>query len=190
MLTNLFLDHKYNEVFRVPNRVKAHSGMDYEISDRIASGGNAVVHRAIEKISGEEYAIKIQLSLSPKRLLRFQREVELLQQVRHEQLISYVDHGESIANFTRRLPKGKRSEPEEKTLAFLVMPLAESNLTEVLGRNTGKLPYEDYIGQFKGLARALSTLHEKAVHRDIKPENILVKGETWMLSDFGLCKFH
>ena len=27
------------------------------------------------------------------------------------------------------------------------------------------------------------------IHRDIKPENILIKGETWVLSDFGLCSF-
>ncbi len=32
-------------------------------------------------------------------------------------------------------------------------------------------------------------MHQKAIHRDIKPENILIKGDTWFLSDLGLCKY-
>ena len=32
-------------------------------------------------------------------------------------------------------------------------------------------------------------IHQFSIHRDIKPENILIKGETWVLSDFGLCEF-
>ena len=44
-------------------------------------------------------------------------------------------------------------------------------------------------GQYRGLSEALAKLHESAIHRDIKPENILVCGSSWVLSDFGLCKF-
>lgn len=49
--------------------------------------------------------------------------------------------------------------------------------------------YEEYAPQFRGLCEALEVLHQFAIHRDIKPENILIKGETWVLSDFGLCSF-
>ena len=53
----------------------------------------------------------------------------------------------------------------------------------------GPMSYEQYAGQFRGLAGALASLHgnAEAVHRDIKPENILVLGERWLLSDYGLC---
>jgi len=32
-------------------------------------------------------------------------------------------------------------------------------------------------------------LHQYAIHRDIKPNNILIIGERWLLSDYGLCAF-
>lgn len=69
------------------------------------------------------------------------------------------------------------------------MELADCNLQEVIHKEEGPLTYERYAGQFRGLAGALATLHSKAVHRDIKPENILVAGERWLLSDYGLCTF-
>ncbi len=187
MAIDLFLNHKRSEVFRISEKVKASSGKEYEISDRVDCGGNAVVYRCVETISGEEFAIKFHLSLAPKRKQRFLREIELLRQIQHEQLIKYIDHGEVTGSMGEKW--SGRTLPRDVRLAFLVMPLADSNLATLL-RGNGNLLYEDYIGQFKGLARALSVLHQKAVHRDIKPENILVMGETWMLSDFGLCKFH
>ena len=69
------------------------------------------------------------------------------------------------------------------------MELAERNLQDVLRDEAAPLSYEQYAGQFRGLAGALATLHSFAVHRDIKPENILVAGERWLLSDYGLCTF-
>lgn len=50
-----------------------------------------------------------------------------------------------------------------------------------------KIPTAIYLQQFIGLANALVKINKKAIHRDIKPENILVVGDTWVISDFGLC---
>lgn len=185
MAIELFLDHRSQLVFRVEERICAVSGGSYEITERIACGGNAVVHECIDLVSGDTFAVKFQLSNNSKRRSRFDREIDLLKQIKHEQLISYVDDGEvaaSIRDFGRN--RGTC------LIAFVVMPLADSNLFKVLRSGAMRPRYEEYIGQFKGLARALSALHERAIHRDIKPENILVKGETWLLSDFGLCKFN
>ena len=65
------------------------------------------------------------------------------------------------------------------------MSKAEMSLEEYLKSNT--LDYSEYTGQFLGILEALNAIHEYAIHRDIKPENILVQGDTWLLSDFGLC---
>ena len=68
------------------------------------------------------------------------------------------------------------------------MDLADCNLTKKMQNKHVKVPYEEYAGQFRGLANALSRLHNiGVVHRDIKPENILVVGDRLILSDFGLC---
>ena len=69
------------------------------------------------------------------------------------------------------------------------MPRAESNLADLVNREQNDLSFDRIAGQFRGLSEALAVLHEHALHRDIKPENILIRGETWILSDFGLCKF-
>lgn len=186
MSTYLFLDSMHNEKFRMAEKFSSISGHRYEISDRIDCGGNAVVHRCVDVISGDEYAVKIQLIVTSKRLRRFEREVELLRVSKHDQLVSYVDHGKIVATHIRG--RGRSRQESRVDLLFVVMPLAESNLKNLIQKQRAPLQFVDYIGQFKGLARALGVLHEKAIHRDIKPENILVKGETWMLSDYGLCE--
>lgn len=68
------------------------------------------------------------------------------------------------------------------------MEKADRNLLDYMKSNE-KPEYEEYAPQFRGLCEALAVLHQFAIHRDIKPENILIKGETWVLSDFGLCSF-
>jgi eukaryotic-like serine/threonine-protein kinase len=67
------------------------------------------------------------------------------------------------------------------------MRRADINLREFLIRATSPLRFEDYYGQFIGLAKALRQLHSVAIHRDIKPDNILISGDVWQISDFGLC---
>ena len=175
----LFLTQRPNSSLEVGERIRTVSNREFEISERIACGGNAVVHKCIERSTGDEFAVKFQLSLSEKRVARFQKEVELLKGVRHEQMVEFVDHGTCDA---------KRRSGQTVKLCFLVMSLAEGTLEDVI-QEKRSISYEEYIGQFKGLARALGRLHEVGIHRDIKPGNILVKGETWLLSDFGLCKF-
>jgi len=180
MTTNLYLNNR-KVVYRIEDIVKSDSDNQFEVQDRINSGGNAVVHKCADIISGDEYAIKFHLAHSINKLKRFKQEIGLLKQTKHDQLIRYIDKGKVNATV------GK--ENRIKKIPFLIMPLAEINLMDYLKDQRQRISYEEYIAQFKGLASALAALHQKAIHRDIKPENILIKGETWLLSDLGLCKF-
>lgn len=190
MTINLYLDNNRKEVYRIEDIIKSDSDNQFEVQDRIDSGGNAVVHKCADIVSGDEYAIKFHLSVGTRRLKRFKQEIELLKHIKHDQLIKYIDDGKINAivvekNRKRRIPLL----PKSRRLQFLIMSLAEVNLKDYLKSQRKNISYEEYIAQFKGLASALAALHQKAIHRDIKPENILIKGETWLLSDLGLCEF-
>lgn len=177
----LYLDHKKHEIYRIDNQVTSESGIIYEVSDRIRSGGNAVVHRCVDAGNGEEYAIKFNISFHQKRIDRFKQEIEIIKQLNHDQIIRYIDSG-AIEGQSSKRGQGVRE------ILFLIMPLAETNLAEYIKENRARISYATYIGQFKGLCEALAQLHNVAVHRDIKPENVLLIGATWLISDLGLCK--
>lgn len=175
-------DEPNGEYFEVPDTLTSDNGRVYEIGDRIAAGGNGVVHKCTNAATGEDFAMKFQLDLRADRLQRFTRERELLAELRHDHLIVYEDHGLAAGERVRR----NRRQPAQ--IPFLVMALARATLADIM--RTGDVPQEVYSSQFRGLARALGVLHTKAVHRDIKPENILVIGDRWVLSDYGLCDLH
>lgn len=170
-----------NPFFKVENFITGISGKKYEIGERIGAGGNAVVHKCQEEVSGDEFAVKILLNITDQwakeRLARFEIEIKVLKEIKHYQLTEYIDEGWLTAT----------KEQESGKLRYVIMPLAKSNLMEYMKNH--KVSYDEYVSQFKGLAQALAELQKKAIHRDIKPENILIRGDAWLLSDFGLCKF-
>lgn len=172
------------EFLDVPDVVSASRTRKFEIGERIKAGGNGVVHSCTDVVTGMEYAIKFQLDHRPDRLKRFAREQHLLSELHHEHLMSYEDHG--IVKGTKIVQR--KPHPARRTAIeapFVIMELARCSLLEsVMGDEIGP---EMYYAQFRGLSRALGALHEKAVHRDIKPENILVVGDRWVISDYGLC---
>lgn len=171
-------DLKQRRYFDVGDAFEADSGEVYEIGDRINCGANGAVHRCINT-SGDEFAVKIQLNLAQRRIERFRREQSTLQGIAHENLVEYRDSGRM---------EGKRPSGRIEELPFLVMGLGQGNLAGLLReKGIGGVPPEVYKAQMRGLASALARLHEVAIHRDIKPENILVVGERWVLSDYGLC---
>lgn len=169
---------KYNsEYYQIKNIVTSKNKHTYEINDIIGSGGNAIVCECFDA-NGNEYAIKLLLKKSQKIKQRFQQEIEALKKIDHPHFVKYIDDGITVAS-----NNGNHFE-----ISFLVMEKADGNLASYLKLHKD-VPYAVYAPQIRGLSEALKQLHQFAIHRDIKPENILVKGETWMLSDLGLCTY-
>ena len=162
------------------DEIVATSGNTYEIESdgRIGAGGNGVVYKCISS-DGSEYAVKILLYFSNKAKNRFKQEISLMKRIHNSHVISYVDEGTI---------KVRDSGGNDKNALFVVMELADGNLIDYIRKNR-KVDYSVYSGQFRGLCEGLKEMHQYAIHRDIKPENILIKGNTWILSDFGLCEF-
>lgn len=165
--------------FSLKSEIRTEEGHSYELEDWIGRGGNAAVFRGRQRVTGEEYAVKFLMNIGLRNTRRFLREVKLLQSIHGDHLTRY--HG------TGRLTVRHSKRAKNYQLPFVVMELADCNLQEVMRQEKEPLSYERYSGQFRGLAEALASLHSQAVHRDIKPENILVAGERWLLSDYGLC---
>ena len=145
----------------------------------LGSGGNAMVYQCSNAVTGEQYAIKIQVATDGVGKKRFKREVQLLTELHHEQLMRGIAAGSLDM---------ERNHQKERH-PFAIIPLADRNLDYVVKVRSSPPSFEFLASQFRGLAEALAVLHERAIHRDIKPENILVRGDTWILADFGLCKF-
>lgn len=163
------------------------------MGERIAAGGNAVVHECNERLSGDSYAVKFQVELRHRRRERFQREVELLREFDDPHIIRFIATGTVPGIRTERIWRGGRLVPKKRgateDLPFVILMKASQNLAEH-ARTPQQIPPATYLAQFLGLSRALAKINERALHRDIKPENILVVGSAWAISDFGLCDLH
>src|SRR5262245_6479236 len=137
----------------------------YEITAPIGAGGMGEVYRARDMKLKRDVALKVlpeEFAGDPGRMLRFQREAEVLASLTHPN-IAHIYGVEERA---------------------LVMELVEG---ETL---SAPLPIETALQYAWQIAEALEYAHERGViHRDLKPANIKVTTEgTVKLLDFGLAK--
>lgn len=172
--------------FRIPERITGADGKFYTIQEQIAEGGNAVVCECADESDGAVYAVKfLTNSRGDSRAERFEIERKLMEDLtalRHDHLIGYVTHGCADSSaFDNRRKEFKLSLP------FVIMERANCSLRDFVKNEKSPIEFEIYSAQFRGLVSALELLHRHAIHRDIKPDNILVVGERWVISDFGLC---
>src|SRR6266853_1503504 len=131
----------------------------YEIRALIGEGGMGVVYRAQDTHLKRDVAIKVLpdgLTHDPERLLRFQREAELLATLNHPNIAAVYGLEKSGG------------------VNAIVLELVEGDtLADVIAR--GPIPIADAIPMARQVADALEAAHEKGViHRDLKPSNIKV----------------
>ena len=184
MATEIYFDRaafRRKDFYRLNSEIRTEDGKRYELEDWIGRGGNAAVFRARQRITDEECAIKFLMTTGKNNARRFKREISLLEAIHGDHIIVYHGTGHAEVKHNKHC--------NDTCLPFVVMELADGDLRDLISKQDGPIGYETYAGQFRGLAEALAVLHCHAVHRDIKPENILVVGERWLLSDYGLCTF-
>jgi eukaryotic-like serine/threonine-protein kinase len=164
----------------IPESFSDSLGEIYYLEEQIGSGGNGTVHHCQDK-SGKSFAVKFLnpfSSASEKK--RYRLELDLMKAISAENNQNLIKlFGEGVVS-----GKNKKSYVD---LTFLIMEKADFNLREFILKSSNNVLEPVYLAQFRGLVSALTTLHKTAIHRDIKPENILVVGERWVISDFGLC---
>ena len=146
----------------------------YEITERIGAGGMGEVYKAFDRTLNRHVAVKILadlLAADPDRLVRFEREAQVLAALNHP----HVAH---VYGFETSGP-----------MRALVMELVEGpTLEERIA--TGPLPLDDAISIARQLAEGLEAAHDLGiVHRDLKPANIKIREDgSVKILDFGLAK--
>ncbi|WP_158257530.1 serine/threonine-protein kinase [Haliangium sp. UPWRP_2] len=148
----------------------------FEIDRSAGSGGMGVVYRARDRDSGRVVALKLlqDTPLGPDEAARFAREAQLLSELRHDNIVAYVAHGQTA--------EGQR---------FLAMEWLEGeDLAERLTR--GPLSLRDCVRLLERVAQALVASHQRGIlHRDLKPSNLYLPGaeiERVKLLDFGIAR--
>jgi eukaryotic-like serine/threonine-protein kinase len=138
----------------------------------IGDGGFAEVFRATDRKTGDLVAVKVlreTAAVNPEAIERFQRELRLLQDLDHPNVISVIAHGET----------------DEKDIWY-AMPLAQGSLTDFVDKIDGN---ERMIVEImRQVCIGLAHVHAQGIlHRDLKPANVLRLGNgDWAVSDFGL----
>jgi tetratricopeptide (TPR) repeat protein len=152
----------------------------YALLDEVGRGGMGIVYRAIDRLSGQNVALKrIRGQQSPANAFmstgagndqRFllAREFQALASLWHPHIIGVLDYGF-----------------EDDQQPFFTMELLEDAHT-ILAAGEGK-PLDEQIGLLVQMLQALRYLHRRRVlHRDLKPSNVLAVGSHVKMLDFGL----
>jgi len=146
-----------------------------EITRELSRGGQGVVYEARQLTTKRTVAVKLLLDAahhSSSASRRFEREVELVAQLHHPNIISVFQSG--------RLDNG---------LQYYVMEHVDGVLLHHYVRDEC-LSFEDALELFATVCGAVQHAHQHGViHRDLKPTNILVDAEGQpRVLDFGLAK--
>ena len=148
-------------------------GASYRLDRELGRGGMSTVYLAHDSKHRRQVAVKVlrEGAGTVKGARRFQREIDVLAQLQHPNILPLYDSGGLNGAF------------------YYVMPfIAGESLRARLTREK-RLPIDDALRIAGEVADALGYAHAHGiVHRDIKPENILLSGEHAIVADFGIGK--
>ena len=147
----------------------------YEILREIHRGGQGIVYQAVQNSTKRKVAVKVLLEgpyASKSAQRRFEREVELIANLKHPNIVTVFDSGITA--------DGRH---------YCVMDYVRGQRLDQYIRSAG-LCLEDALRLFVTICQAVNSAHQKGIiHRDLKPSNILVDHEgNPKILDFGLAK--
>lgn len=148
---------------------------DYENLRELHRGGQGVVYVALQRSTKRKVAIKILLGDRPTSKAarrRFEREIEVIAQLRHPHIISIFHSGVT-----------------GEGLPYYVMDYVHGKTLQEYVRGY-RLTLEPTLALFALVCEAVQYAHQRGViHRDLKPSNILVDADAQPhVLDFGLAK--
>jgi tRNA A-37 threonylcarbamoyl transferase component Bud32 len=147
----------------------------FAIEKELGSGAMGTVYRARYTKNGRAVAIKViaaGLGDNERVQQRFEREAEILKQLRHP-------------NIVRLLATGKYHRSP-----FYAMEFIEGESLDAVLQRKGRFAWNDVITLGKQICAALQHAHDNGIiHRDLKPSNLMWdKSGQLKLTDFGIAK--
>jgi len=150
---------------------------NYELLERIGSGGMGEVYRARHVLLGKTVAIKVlpdSFAEDELAVKRFERELKLIGSMSHPNIVQALGAEQIDGKF------------------LLVMEFIEGmNLQQFIAAGK-KMSVVEALAVVRQVAAGLQHAHErKIIHRDIKPANIMLATDgIAKILDFGLGKFY
>ncbi|KAG8960709.1 hypothetical protein FRC03_006253 [Tulasnella sp. 419] len=148
----------------------------YQLGDVLGKGSFATVRKVYSKLNSESYACKIisksRFAHNPKNKEMFDRELAILQTLRHHNITRLIEYF------------------EDESSIFIVMELVGGG--DMLDWIIKHGPVPENVAQrwAAQMVDGIGYVHRKNItHRDLKPENILLSMDgNIKLADFGLAK--
>jgi RNA polymerase sigma factor (sigma-70 family) len=148
---------------------------DYELLEKIGSGGTSVVYRARQRSLDREVALKL-LTVGPRAprqlIARFRQEADLGTRLKHPNIVTVYESG------------------RQRDLSYFSMSLVSGeSLAKRLARE-GSFPPRQAARLLRIVADAIAYAHRRGVlHLDLKPGNVLIdKRGVPHVADFGLAR--
>jgi eukaryotic-like serine/threonine-protein kinase len=151
----------------------------YTCLRELGRGAMGVVYQARHNMTGQMVALKLimpETATTRSAIDRFQREMSVISQLRHPNIVECYEQGMTRGQFW-----------------FAMEYVAGTNLEALAKADPGRYSIKQACRLTCQILKGLEQAHKLGfVHRDIKPENILIaqtsEGLTVKISDFGLAK--
>ncbi len=149
----------------------------YQIEAQLGAGAMGVVYLGVRQTDQglRHAAVKIipaELMNKGAAFKRFEREIIILRQLRHPNIVRYEDEGNVGDTF------------------FYAMEYVKGSTLDRILQKRGALAWQDVVKLGIQICEALHYAHEHGVvHRDLKPSNLMVTKQGQLkLTDFGIAK--
>ncbi|MHB1561217.1 MAG: protein kinase domain-containing protein [Isosphaeraceae bacterium] len=151
----------------------------YTCLRELGRGAMGVVYQARHNMTGQMVALKLimpETATTRSAIDRFQREMSVISQLRHPNIVECYEQGMTRGQFW-----------------FAMEYVAGTNLEALAKADPGRYPVDQSCRLTCQILKGLEQAHRMGfVHRDIKPENVLIaqsaEGLCVKISDFGLAK--